>query len=116
MRRRDSLDDLAAFAAVVREAASPRRLPSSASLDERRSLPHRSRSCRLDRPQDGLQQVVVVARASFYRERFDLGARNSSLAQSPLHAFHNGESIFILTDQGDALSGGARRNNDFAPH
>ena len=60
-----------------------------------------SRSCRLDRPQDGLQQVVIVARASLYRERFDLGGRNSSLAQSPLHALDNGESIFIFTDQGD---------------
>ena len=40
----------------------------------------------VERPQDGLQQVVIVARASLYRERFDLGGRNSSLAQSPLHA------------------------------
>jgi hypothetical protein len=64
--------------------------------------PVRSCSCGFNRPQDGLQQVVVVARASLYRERFDLGGRNSSLAQSPLHALDNGERIFILADQGDA--------------
>jgi hypothetical protein len=64
--------------------------------------PARSCSCGFNRPQDGLQQVVVVARASLYRERFDLGGRNSSLAQSPLHALDNGERIFILADQGDA--------------
>jgi hypothetical protein len=40
--------------------------------------------------------------SSLYRERLDLGGRNSSLAQSPLHALDNGERIFILADQGDA--------------
>src|SRR4029079_16122563 len=65
-------------------------------------VPTRSRSCRLDRPQDGLQQVVVVARASLERECFDLGGRNPGLAQSPLHALDDGERIFILAYQGDA--------------
>jgi hypothetical protein len=59
-------------------------------------------SCRLYRPQNGLQQVVVVARASLDRERFDLGDRNPGLTQSPLHALDYGKSIFILAEQGDA--------------
>ena len=59
------------------------------------------RSCRLYRPQDGFQQVVVVARASLDRERFDLGGWNPGLAHCPLHALDNGESIFVLTEQGD---------------
>jgi hypothetical protein len=58
-------------------------------------------SCRLYRPQDGFQQVVVVARASLDRERFDLGGWNPGLAHCPLHALDNGESIFVLTEQGD---------------
>src|SRR4029077_9191260 len=49
----------------------------AAETDHRRSIPGaaaaKPRSCRLYRPQDGFQQVVVVARASLDRERFDLG-------------------------------------------
>jgi hypothetical protein len=62
----------------------------------------RSRSSRLHRPHDGLQQVLVVARASLQRERFDFGDRNPGLAQNPLYTLEDGESIFIIADQGDA--------------
>ena len=46
--------------------------------------------------------MVVVARASLQRERFDFGDRNPGLAQNPLYTLEDGESIFIIADQGDA--------------
>jgi hypothetical protein len=84
-----------------------RRFNSSAAACADRSasstITGRSRqACRLYRPQNGFQQVVIVARASLQRKCFDFGDRNPGLAQSPLHALEDGESIFILADQGDA--------------